>query len=54
MIHQAAREGHEAVVKMLVNEFHVKPDATNNVRTVSEHINTSMSALCGYYYYCLL
>ena len=30
-IHLAACEGQEAMVKMLVDEFHVMPEATTNV-----------------------
>lgn len=30
-IHHAAQEGHEEIVRMLVNDFHVKPDVTSNV-----------------------
>ena len=30
-IHHAAQEGHEEVVRMLIEDFHVKPDSTSNV-----------------------
>lgn len=34
-VHAAAQEGHEDVVKMLVEDFHIKPDAAGNVNQLS-------------------
>ena len=39
-IHNAAQEGQEAVVRLLVDDFHQKPDATSNVslcRCLTDH-----------------
>ena len=38
-IHLAASEGHEAVVRMLVDEFYVMPDAASNVAKVNDYIS---------------
>lgn len=34
-VYLAAEQGHDDVVRMLVNEFHVHPDAPRNVPTIT-------------------
>ena len=45
VIHHAAQEGHEAVVKMLVDDFHVKPNLASNVCLCmcAIHMNTCLT-----------
>lgn len=48
-IHHAAQEGHEEVVRMLVDDFHVKPDATSNVsqtKSMTLMIKISTAVCC--------